>query len=303
MDENAKKLLDPEAVSKAEALGMAARFIVEGYMHGEHKSPYRGFAIEFAQHREYAHGDDVRHLDYKVLARTERHYIKQYEQETNYVANILVDGSESMRYASADDGKGMSKFDYAKQLAACFSYLVIHQRDAVALGIFDEEMREYVTRSDNRNTLFKIMDRLAKYEASNKTNIASLLHEMAIKIRRKGIVIVISDFFDDENEIIEGIQHLRYGGNEVICVQVLDPYEKEFPFTGLIEFDGLEEIPRLKTRPSEIRNAYLDELTAFQMRLQEGCTRNECHWVSVDTSQPIADVLSSYLAFRRTTTG
>ncbi len=303
MDENAKKLLDPEAVSKAEALGMAARFIVEGYMHGEHKSPYRGFAIEFAQHREYAHGDDVRHLDYKVLARTERHYIKQYEQETNYVANILVDGSESMRYASADDGKGMSKFDYAKQLAACFSYLVIHQRDAVALGIFDEEMREYVPRSDNRNTLFKIMDRLAKYEASNKTNIASLLHEMAIKIRRKGIVIVISDFFDDENEIIEGIQHLRYGGNEVICVQVLDPYEKEFPFTGLIEFDGLEEIPRLKTRPSEIRNAYLDELTAFQMRLQEGCTRNECHWVSVDTSQPIADVLSSYLAFRRTTTG
>ncbi len=299
MDPHARKLLDPEAISKAEALGMNARFIVEGYMAGEHRSPYRGFAIEFAQHREYTHGDDVRHLDWKVLGRTDRHYIKQYEQETNFVANILVDGSESMNYASGE----ITKLEYARQLAACFAYLILHQRDAVALGIFDDEMREYIPRSDNRNTLFNIMNRLAHFEGTAKTNTGKILNEMARQMRRKGIVIVISDFFDDEDALREGIRHLRYGGHEVIAIQVLDPFETEFPFTGLVEFDGMEGIPNLKTRPSEIRKAYLEEFSAFQQRLRAECERNEFHFLSVETSQPIADVLSNYLTFRQSAGG
>lgn len=294
MDPNAKKLLDPEAISKAEALGISTRFVVEGYMAGEHKSPYRGFAIEFSQHREYAQGDDVRHLDQKVLARTDRNYIKQYEQETNFVANILVDSSESMAYKSGE----VSKLDYAKQIAACFAYLIIQQRDAVALGIFDQDIHEYIPRSDNRRTLFAIMNRLASIEAKRETDTAVVLHNMANQLRRKGIVILISDFFDDEDKILEGIQHLRYGGHEVIALQVLDPYEKEFPFTGLVEFQGLENLPHLKTRPSEIRKTYLKEFAAFQTKLRKGCEKNQCHFTTFDTSQPLHETLTSYLAFR-----
>jgi len=288
------QLLDPQTISRAEALGLQARYVVEGYMAGEHKSPYRGFAIEFAQHREYTHGDDTRHLDWKVLGRTDRYYIKQYEQETNYVANILLDGSESMKYGS---GK-VTKFDYAKQIAACLAFLILHQRDAAALGIFDQTMRDYSPRSDNRSTIHRLMTRLAGFQPTQQTNIATVLHDMANQVRRKGIVIVISDFFDDEAKVLEGIQHLRFGGNEVVCFHVMDPYELEFPFTGLVEFDGLEAIPKILTRPAELRKTYLREVEAFRNRLREGCEKNQSHYVLVNTAEPLHEVLSGYLAFR-----
>ena len=295
----AETLLDPEVISKAEALGLHARYMVEGYMAGEHKSPYRGFAIEFAQHREYSHGDDTRHLDWKVVGRTDRYYIKQYEQETNYVANILLDGSESMKYGS---GK-LTKLHYGKVIAACLSYLILNQRDAVALGLFDSSMRDYAPRSDNRATVHNLMSRLAAFEPKAQTNIAAVLHDMARQIRRKGIVIVISDFFDDEQAVLDGIQHLRFGGNEVIVFHVMDPYELEFPFMGLVEFEGLEQIPKILTRPGEIRKSYLREVEAFRARLRDGCERNNCHYVLVNTSQPLDEVLSAYLAFRLRTAG
>lgn len=297
MDAETRKLLDPKAIARAEALGMNARFIVEGYMAGEHKSPYRGFAIEFAQHREYAPGDDVRHLDWKVQAKTERYYIKQYEQETNFVAHLLLDGSESMKYGSGE----ISKLEYGKMMAACLAYVVLHQRDAVALGIFDEDIQEYLPRSDNRDNLFKIMNRLAGFDPVRETKIASVLHGMANQIRRKGIVIVISDFFDDENEIIESIQHLRFSGHEVILMQVLDPYEIEFPFTGMVEFDGLENIPKVQTRPTQIKKTYHKEFEAFRARLRDACERHQCHFLDVRTDHALDEVLSNYLAFRKTT--
>jgi uncharacterized protein (DUF58 family) len=293
------QLLDPVAISRAESLGLNARFIVEGYMAGEHKSPYRGFAVEFAQHREYTQGDDVRHLDWKVLGRTDRYYIKQYEQETNYVAHLLLDGSESMKYGS---GK-ITKLHYGKMMAACLAYLILHQRDAVAMGLFDTEVRDYTPRSDNLATIHNLMSRLAAFEPKDQTNIASVLHDMARQIRRKGIVILISDFFDDEHKVLDGIQHLRFGGNEVIVFHVLDPYELEFPFAGLVEFDGLEGVPKILTRPAEIRRTYLREVEAFKWRLRAGCEKNQCHYVLVNTAQPLHEVLSGYLAFRlRTTT-
>ena len=297
MDAETRKLLDPRAIARAEALGMNARFIVEGYMAGEHKSPYRGFAIEFAQHREYAPGDDVRHVDWKVQAKTERLYIKQYEQETNFVAHLLLDGSESMNYGSGE----LSKLEYGKMMAACLSYLILYQRDAVALGIFDEEVQEYLSRSDNRDNLFKIMDRLAGFGPERETRIAPVLHGMASQIRRKGIVIVISDFFDDEQEVIEGIQHLRFNGHEVIVMQVLDPHEIDFPFSGMIEFDGLENIPRIQTRPSQIKKSYHREFEAFRERLRTACERHQCHFVDVRTDDSLDEILSNYLAFRRST--
>ncbi len=299
MDPETKKLLDPRAIARAESLGINARFVVEGYMAGEHKSPYRGFAIEFAQHREYAPGDDVRHLDWKVQAKTERYYIKQYEQETNFVAHLLLDGSESMKYGSGE----ITKLEYGKMMAACLAYVILHQRDAVALAIFDEEIREYLPRSDNRDNLFKIMNRLAGFSPTGGTQIAPVLHGMANQIRRKGIVIVISDFFDDEEGMIEGIQHLRFAGHEVILMQVLDPCEIDFPFTGMVEFDGLEDIPRIQTRPSQIRQSYLREFEAFRQRLRDTCERNQCHFVGMRTDQALDEVLTNYLAFRKTTVG
>ena len=251
-----EKLLDPVAISRAETLGLHARMLVEGYMSGEHKSPYHGFAIEFAQHREYAPGDDLRHLDWKVLGRTDRYYIKQYEQETNYVAHILLDGSESMKYGS---GK-YTKLDYGKMLAACLSYMILHQRDAVALDVFDTETRDYLPRSNSHSMIHKVLTTLAGFNPTQQTNIAVVLHDMAMQIRRRGIVILISDLFDDEQKVLEGIQHLRFGGNEVVVFHVMDEAELEFPFKGLIEFHGLEGIPKILTRPQEIKKSYLREL-------------------------------------------
>ncbi len=283
-------------------------------MAGEHKSPFRGFSIEFTQHREYVPGDDIRHLDWKVLGRTDRYYLKQYEQETNYVAHILLDGSESMRYGSGVKGgsfggrkdvpaAALSKFDYGKTMAACLAYLILNQRDATSVSLFDTSVRHYVPRSGNLASLHNIMRTLAAFKPTQETGIGGVLHQVAGQIKRKGIVILISDLFDDEQKVLDGIQHLRFGGNEVIVFHTMDPYELQFPFTGIVEFDGLERNPKIMTRPREVRKTYLRELEQFQMRVREGCERNSTHYVLVDTGHPLHEVLSGYLAFRlRTTT-
>ncbi|MBL9138426.1 MAG: DUF58 domain-containing protein [Verrucomicrobiales bacterium] len=292
-----ESLLDPQALAHAERLGLHARQVVEGYLAGEHRSPFFGFATEFAQHREYAQGDDLRHLDWKVLGRTDRYYVKQYEQETNFVAQILLDGSESMRYGSG----AVTKLQYAKQLAACLSYLILLQRDAVAVGMFDAGLRRYLPRSNSRANLHVIMAQLASFEAGAKTQIGSVLHEMAQQTPRKGMVLLISDLFDDEDQILAGIQHLRFIGHEVIVLHVLDPAELEFPFSGNVEFVGLEGLPPQLTRAHEIRKSYRQEIDAFRNRLREGCERNQSHYVLVNTGDPLRETLSGYLAFRKKT--
>jgi len=169
--------------------------------------------------------------------------------------------------------------------------------------LFDTTMRDYAPRSDNLGTIHNLMARLAAFEPKEQTNIATVLHDMARQVRRKGLIILISDFFDEEEKVLEGIQHLRFGGNEVVVFHVMDPYELEFPFTGLVEFEGLERIPKLLTRPAEIRKSYLREVETFRQRLRDGCERNNCHYSLVNTAQPLHEVLSAYLAFRlRTTT-
>lgn len=290
-------LLDAGALAHAELLGLHARQVVEGYLAGEHRSPFFGFATEFAQHREYSQGDDLRHLDWKVLGRTDRYYVKQYEQETNFVAQILLDASESMRFGSGR----VTKLQYAKQLAACLAYLILLQRDAVAVGLFDAAMRRYLPRSNNRSNIHVIMSQLASLEASEGTQIGPVLHEMATQTSRKGITLLVSDLFDDEDRVLGGIQHLRYVGHEVVVFHVLDPAELEFPFEGNVEFVGLEGVPPLLTRAHEIRQGYLEEVEGFCRRMREGCERNQSHYVQVNTREPLRDMLSGYLAFRRKT--
>ena len=292
---SANQLLDPVAIHKAELLGLQARQIVEGYMVGEHKSPYRGFAIEFSQHREYVPGDDTRHLDWKVLGRSDRYYIKQYEQETNYVAHLLVDGSESMRYASGR----ITKFDYAKTIAACLAYLILLQRDAVTLGVFDTATRNYFPRTDSLASIHSLMALLSSFVPDQKTRIADVLHEMASQVKRKGIFILISDCFDDVDEVLQGIQHLRFSGSEVILFHVMDPAELTFPFKGSVQFRGLEGTGNLITRPAELRRSYLREVHGFIDRLRTGCETNGCNYVQVNTAQPWHEVLSGYLATRQ----
>jgi len=289
------KFLDPVAIQRAEVLGLQARQIVEGYMAGEHKSPYRGFAIEFAQHREYVPGDDTRHLDWKVLGRSDRYYIKQYEQETNYIAHMILDGSESMKYGS---GK-TSKFDYARTIAATLAYLILQQRDAASLAIFDSKVQSYYPRTDNLSAIHNLITLLANFVPEQTTSIGTVLHDLARQIKRKGIVILISDLFDDIDNVLRGIEHLRFSGSEVIIFHVLDPYELTFPFKGTVEFRGLEGGQKLLTRPADLRKSYLKEINDFITKLKTGCERNGCNYVQVNTGTPWAEVLSSYLATRQ----
>ena len=289
-----RDLLDPDAIARGESLGILARTIVEGYRVGEHRSPFRGFAIEFAQHREYTLGDDLRHLDWKVLGRTDRYYIKQYEQDTNFVAQLLIDGSESMNYGS---GK-ITKLHYAKVLAACLAYLVLLQRDSVALHVFDTEMRETMTRTDNIEKIHSIMARLSAFQASRQTRLGSALGDIVRMTKSRGIVVVISDLFDDEEAFEKGVRQIRFGGSEVVVFQIMDPYELEFPFEGIVEFVGLEDTLRIKTNPAAIRKSYLESMNAFRRRMQGICDRSGCHYVLANTRLPLGEMLSGYLAFR-----
>ncbi len=294
MDSPQRDLLDPDAIARGDALGILARTVVEGYRVGEHRSPFRGFAIEFAQHREYTIGDDTRHLDWKVLGRTDRYYIKQYEQDTNFVAQIILDGSESMNYGSDK----ISKFEYARMLAACFACLVLSQRDAIALHVFDTEMRETMTRTDNIARIHNIMHRLAAFSPTQPTQIGRAISDVARMTKARGIIVVISDLFDDEAAFEKGIQQLRFGGSEVIVFHVMDPYELEFPFQGTVNFVGLEGMKEMKTNPQGIRKSYLDAVNAFCKRMQLVCDRSGCHYILANTKLPLAEMLSSYLAFR-----
>lgn len=293
----ADNLLDPDAVSRGESLGLMARRIVEGYRVGEHRSPFHGFAIEFAQHREYSAGDDIRHLDWKVLGRSDRYYIKQYEQDTNYVAHIAMDGSASMNYGS----ERVTKLQFAKALAACLAYVILLQRDAVALMLFDTERREYLPRTDSMGRIAHIMNRLAAFQGASLTSLGRSLEQLAQEAKRRGIVILISDFFDDEEALSAGLRRLSFAGNEVIVFHVLDHAELTFPFTGTCKFRDLEGAAELQTSPADIRKAYLENFDAFRQRVRRTCEKFNAHYVLADTSKTLAEVLSGYLAFRRNT--
>jgi uncharacterized protein (DUF58 family) len=292
-------LLDADAVSNGEALGVFARNVVEGYRVGEHRSPYHGFAIEFSQHREYSPGDDLRHLDWKVLGRTDRYFIKQYEQDTNFISHLFLDGSESMNYAS---GK-LPKLAYAKALAACLAYIILLQRDAVALEIFDEREREYLPRTDSPGKIHHIMERLAAFTAESGTRLGAGLSDLARRVKARGIVVVFSDLFDDEEEFRRGVEQIRFGGSEVIVFHILDPEEMEFSFRGSVEFVGLEGLGILKTDPSALRKSYRETIRAFCVRMREICDRTGSHYVPVNTAHSLAETLSAYLVFRKELAG
>lgn len=286
--------LDPNVVARAQALGVKARSLVEGLRVGDHKSPYRGFSVEFVQHREYVPGDDIRHIDWKGYGRSERYTIKQYEQETNFAAHLLLDASRSMLY-----GEGATnKLEFAKVLTAALAYVVVHQRDSAALNVFDAGWRTRLPASGQPGHMQIILQTLEDLRPQEKTAMAPLLHDLAQQLRRRGMVFLISDCFDDVEALLGGLQHLRYGGHEVTVFHVMHPDEMDFPFNGMVKFDGMEDGIKLLTRPQLIRPAYERALKKFLTELQEGCERNRCDYVPMNTGRPLAESLTEYLARR-----
>jgi uncharacterized protein (DUF58 family) len=291
----ATSYLQSDVIARAEALGLKARAIVEGLRVGEHRSPYRGFSVEFVQHREYVPGDDIKHIDWKVYGRSERYTIKQYEQETNFTGHILLDASRSMLYGEGDK----NKLEYAKLLAATLAYLAIHQRDSASLSVFDEKWRTQLPGSAQPSHVQAILQALESTEPRDKTAIGPLLHELADRVRRRGLVFLISDCFDAVERLLTGLRHLRYQGHEVTVFHVLHADELGFPFDGLIRFDGMEDRLELLTRPHLIRPAYLRAVQAFVKELQTGCEVHRCDYVLMNTSEPLGDMLAAYLARRQ----
>jgi len=294
MPDDPQRYLDPVTLAKVRGLELQARLLVEGYLSGMHKSPYHGFSVEFAQHREYVAGDDIKHVDWKVYARTGRFYLKQYEEETNLVLWLLVDVSESMQYRSG----GVSKYDYACMVSAALAYLTLRQQDSAGLITFDDQVRQFLRPSSQPSHLKEMVHVLNQGASRQKTALAPIFHDAAERIARRGIVVVLSDLFDDPKALLSGLQHLRYKGHEVVVFHVLDAAELDFPFQEATLFRGLEALPDLLTDPRALRRGYLDELRGFISELQRGCRAQNMDYVQLRTDASLAVALSGYLAHR-----
>jgi len=294
----ANTYLDPKILAKISRLDLKAKYVVEGFISGMHKSPYKGFSVEFAQHRGYVPGDDLKHLDWRVYGKNERLYIKQYEAETNLVTTILMDASKSMAYLSPNAKGASVKLDYAKLVVASLSYLVLGQSDAVALGIFDEEIRDFVPRSTRKVHINRICASLAKIEPENKTGVGRIMHTIAERVKRRGIIVVVSDLFDKIDDVLSGIQHLRHDGHEVVLLHLLDRDELTFPFEGMVQFKGLEIANQVLCHPRMVKKAYLEELHKFLTTVKGACTRNGVDYVQISTDTPVDVALAAYLTSR-----
>ncbi len=286
--------LDPELLQKLGDLELIAREVVEGLRAGSHRSPLKGFSTEFSHHRQYAPGDAIRDLDWRVYGRTERYYTKLYEAETNFDCHLLMDASSSMTYGS---GK-VSKLEYSKYLAAALSYLILNQRDSVGLSVFDSEMLAHLPPRSAMSIILQIEKILKEITPTPKTSIAKQLNDIALQIKRRSFVILISDLFSDVGDIMRGLQRLRYGGHNVIVFHTLDPYELKFPFKGTWQFDGLEGEEELITQPERIREDYLTNLNAYLEQLQSGCIGSGVDYTLVETSRPLDSLLSEFLETR-----
>jgi uncharacterized protein (DUF58 family) len=292
-----RKYLDPSVLARIGGLELRARLVVQGFFSGMHRSPYQGLAVEFAAHREYAQGDDIRHIDWKVFGRTDKYYLKEYEQETNLNCLIVVDQSESMHYSAV--AEFMSKYDYAASLAASFAYLAGVQRDSVGLAVFDDRIRAFVKSSTHPQQWRTIVKELSEPASrQEKTSIRAVLHDLADRLPKRHLIVLLSDLFDDPDEILLGLKRLRYARHEVIVANVWDWAELSFPFKGPTEFVGLEGTGRLMTDPEAIRERYLAELETFISTMRNGCRRMHMDYATFGTTTPLDVGLSSYLSTR-----
>jgi uncharacterized protein (DUF58 family) len=315
MQQDPRRYLDPKFLARISRLEVKARLIVEGFISGLHKSPYHGFSVEFAEHREYVPGDDIRHIDWKVFGRSDRFYIKQYEEETNLKAYILLDVSQSMAYPYASNplsnaaplkgGAGgepgnarVSKFEYGTYVAAGLAYLLLRQQDAVGLALFDDRVRSFINPSSNPSHLQALLGEIEGSSLKEKTNVGSIFHEFADRIKRKGLILIVSDLFDDAEHLKRGLKHLRYKNHEVVVFHILDEDELTFPFRRMSLFEGLEGLPELLANPQALREAYLVELNTYLADVRKVCRDTHIDYVKLSTADHLDVALSAYLAKR-----
>jgi uncharacterized protein (DUF58 family) len=290
-------LLEPQTLAQLQGLELRAQKIVEGYVAGLHRSPYRGFSNEFAEHREYAPGDDLRYVDWKVFGKSDRIYLKQFEEETNLLCYLLLDTSESMQYQGPH--APLSKFAYAQCAAAALAYLVLHQRDAVGLVTFDQEIRQVIRPSSNPTQLKQLLHVIEEATATRKTRTGPIFHDLAERLGRRGIVVIISDLFDDVESMLAGLKHLRHRRHDVIVLHVLDPAEIDFPFQQVTMFKGLEALGDVIVEPRSLQAAYRREVQAFVKRIRAGCRGQQIDYVTIRTDQPLDAVLRTFLSARK----
>ncbi len=290
----APRFLAPDVLARISSLELLARTVVEGFISGLHRSPFTGFSTEFAEYRQYMPGDDLRYLDWKLLGRTDRYYIKKYRADTNAQCHILIDTSASMRYTTT----GVTKLQYAQFLGSSLAYLANKQQDAVGLIAFDREVRTHVpahTRSGHMRTIF---GRMGQLEAGNETNLSEMLHLAAESITRRGIVVVISDFYDDPEAIVAALQHLRFKGNDVIVFHVLDKNETDFEFGEPVLLEDSETEEQIHVMPDILAEGYRETVREHLNRLREAAAQNKIDYELFTTDKPLDFALFSFLAKR-----
>jgi uncharacterized protein (DUF58 family) len=286
--------LHPEAIKRISRLEIRARHIVEGFLSGMHRSPYFGQSVEFLQHREYATGDDLRHVDWKVWARQDRLYVKQFEEETNLRCHLLVDVSSSMAYGNGP----LNKYEYACTLACSLAYLVLRQQDGVGCTTFDERVKVTVPVRTKNNHIFAVVDSLAVQEPRDKTDMYAVLRQVAEAAPRRGLMVLVSDLLADRPGIFKGLRLLRQRGHDVLVFHVMDDDELDFPFNGPTRFEGLELPEFLNCNPRALRDGYLANLQAFLDEVRRECARSSCDYALVRTGEPLDAALATFLSKR-----
>lgn len=294
---SSSSLLDPSTLQKISKMEMVAHQVMDGYVQGMHRSPHIGLALDFAQHRQYVPGDDVKRIDWRAFAKSERYYIKQYEVTTNLRCHIVLDASGSMAYQGPKDV--MSKFRYAQFVSACLGYIVLHQQDAVGLVTFDSKVRQYLPPRASPAQLLRVVRTLDATKPEKESGIAPLIHEVAERIARRSMVIIISDLFDDADKLIEALHHLRYKRHEVILLQTMASDELEFPFRKWSLFENLEKKEdRLRLDPAMMRNTYLENVANHLAKLRDACNKQRFTHLLLNTSKPFDEALMTFLAQR-----
>jgi len=296
MTKSSYRYFEPDKVGRLGTLSLLARQAVEGFISGLHRSPHRGFSVEFAEHREYTPGDDIRHLDWVAWGRSDRYYIKQYEQETNLRAHILLDVSGSMNYRYS--GR-TTKFEYACFLAACLSYLMCRQQDVVGVTAFDEAVRFHLPPAGTPAHLDRVFRHLEAIQPGKPTAIAPTFHRLAQRIAKRGLVVIISDLYDDPDEVMRALQHFVFKKHQIIVLHLLDAAEMEFPFKKLLTFVDMETGQKLQADPRTVRDAYRQEIHAFVERYRKECSDRNIEYVLAETDTPYERMLLNYLSRRR----
>ena len=292
----APQYLDPKVVSKLGGLDMIARFVVEGFMTGLHKSPYHGFSVEFAEHRQYMPGDNLKHVDWKLYGKSDRVYVKIFEEETNLRSHLLLDTSASMGYASPER---ITKFQYASFLAAALSYLMLKQQDAVGLLTFSDQVNKLIPPRSSRGHLKLLLNELDKTQPASETDIGTALGSLAERIKRRGLIVLFSDLMDEPASVMRALKHFRHRQNEVVVFHILDPYEVEFPFKGESGFVDMETGKELMTQPWEIADQYRKRFKSWSKAYERVCLENRIEYVQLTTETPYDVALLRYLEKRK----